>query len=138
MSTAEKFIPSKKYNTTAFILMAVGLLAAIVLYITTHGAAATPKNNKPIMPCFGQPCYKIVCFFLMICNATMFFMCATALAWGGWQIAFTRVTEAVSAMVPIIGVIAVVILLSIVYGGNHVIYHWTDAAHVKHDSVLNF
>lgn len=138
MSTAEKFIPSKKYNTTAFILMAVGLLAAIVLYITTHGAAATPEEQQANNAVFWAALLQNSVFFLMICNATMFFMCATALAWGGWQIAFTRVTEAVSAMVPIIGVIAVVILLSIVYGGNHVIYHWTDAAHVKHDSVLNF
>ncbi|MBK7098539.1 MAG: quinol:cytochrome C oxidoreductase [Sphingobacteriales bacterium] len=138
MSTVEKFIPSKKYNTTAFILMAVGLLAAIVLYITTHGAAATPEEQQAKSAVFWAALLQNSVFFLMICNATMFFMCATALAWGGWQIAFTRVTEAVSSMVPIIGVIAVVILLSIVYGGNHVIYHWTDAAHVEHDSVLNF
>jgi Ni/Fe-hydrogenase subunit HybB-like protein len=36
------------------------------------------------------------------------------------------------------GVLALVILLSIVYGSNHTIYHWTDAEHVKHDAILNY
>jgi Ni/Fe-hydrogenase subunit HybB-like protein len=42
----------------------------------------------------------------------------------------------VSACVPVIGVICGAILLSIAFSGNHEIYHWTDAEHVKHDSVL--
>ena len=132
MSTVEQFVPSKKYNTAAFVLMAIGLLSAIAIFISTHGSTATPQDNAR----FWASMLQNSVFFLMICNATMFFFCATALAWGGWQIAFTRVTEAISAVVPVIGVIAVVILLSIVYGGNHVIYHWTDAAHVEHDPIL--
>src|SRR5690606_23530213 len=30
------------------------------------------------------------------------------------------------------------ILLAITFGSNHTIYHWTDAAHVEHDKILNF
>lgn len=52
--------------------------------------------------------------------------------------AFRRVPEAISAVVPVLGVIALAILLAISYGDNHSIYHWTDAEHVKHDSILNF
>ena len=138
MSTVEKFIPTKKYNIIAFVLMAIGLVAAIALYISTHGAAATPEEEHANHARFWASMLQNSVFFLLVVNAAMFFMCATALAWGGWQIAFTRVTEAVSSVVPVIGVLAVVILLSIVYGGNHNIYHWTDAAHVEHDKVLNF
>ena len=68
----------------------------------------------------------------------MFFICATTLAWGGFQMAFGRVTEAISACVPVIGVICGVILLAIAFGPNHEIYHWTDAEHVQHDATLNF
>ena len=51
---------------------------------------------------------------------------------------FRRVSEAISTVVPVIGVITLVILLAIVLGGNHAIYHWTDTEHVKHDEILNF
>ncbi len=136
MSTVEKFIPTKKYNTIAYALMAIGLVAAIALFISTRGGA-TPEEAKANDARFWASMLQNSVFFLMICNAAMFFFCALTLAWGGWQIAFTRVTEAVTAAVPVLGVIALVILLSIVFGGNHTIYHWTDAAHVEHDPVLN-
>ena len=45
----------------------------------------------------GQPCCRTVYTFLLVVNAAMFFICATTLAWGGWQIAFRRVSEAISA-----------------------------------------
>ncbi|MFV0606698.1 MAG: quinol:cytochrome C oxidoreductase [Niabella sp.] len=136
MSTVEKFTPTKKYNTVAFVLMAIGLVATIALYISTHGAAATPGQAEANHARFWASMLQNSVYFLLVVNAAMFFLCATTLAWGGWQIAFTRVTEAVSSVVPVIGVIALAILLSIVFGGNHVIYHWTDAAHVEHDPVL--
>ncbi len=44
-------------------------------------------------------------YFLLVVNAAMFFICATTLAWGGWQMSFRRVPEAISACVPVIGVI---------------------------------
>jgi len=138
MSTVERFVPTKKYNTIAFVLMATGLVAAILLAINSFGAAPTPEEAHANHARFWASLLQNSIFFLLVVNAAMFFMCATALAWGGWQIAFTRVTEAVSAVVPVIGVIALVILLCIVYGGNHNIYHWTDAAHVEHDPILSY
>ncbi|GAB3419124.1 quinol:cytochrome C oxidoreductase [Niabella aquatica] len=138
MSTVEKFIPAKKYNTIAYVLMGVGLVAAIALYISTHGAAASDEELHRNHARFWASLLQNSVYFLLVVNAAMFFMCATTLAWGGWQIGFSRVTEAVSAAVPVIGVITTVILLSIVFGDNHVIYHWTDAEHVAHDKVLNY
>ncbi len=138
MSTVEKFIPAKKYNTIAYVLMGVGLIAAITLYIATHGAAANEEELHRNHARFWASLLQNSVYFLLVVNAAMFFMCATTLAWGGWQIGFSRVTEAVSSAVPVIGVIAAVILLAIVFGDNHVIYHWTDTEHVAHDKVLNF
>jgi len=46
----------------------------------------------------------------------MFFICVTTLAHGGWQVAFRRVPEAISAVVPVFGTIAAVVLLYIVFG----------------------
>ena len=65
-------------------------------------------------------------FFLMICNASMFFIGVTTLAMGGWQVALKRVPEAISSVVPVIGIITFVILMSIVWGGRTDIFHWLD------------
>ena len=56
----------------------------------------------------------------------MFFICITTLAMGGWQVAMRRVPEAISSVVPILGVITFVILLAIILGGRTDIYHWLD------------
>ncbi len=58
-------------------------------------------------------------FFLLICNASMFFICITTLAMGGWQVAFRRVPEAISALVPVFAILALV-----VFHRNHL---WSSA-----------
>ena len=121
MSTVEKFLPTKKYNTIAYVLMAVGLVATIALYISTHGATGSEEEVHRSHARFWASLLQNSVYFLLVVNAAMFFMCATTLAWGGWQIGFSRVTEAVSSAVPVIGVITAVILLSIVFGDNHTI-----------------
>ena len=120
MSIREKFIVPKRYNTIAVALMAVGILAIAGLY-TAHGSKSDPHEQAR----FWGSLMQNAVYFLLVTNAAMFFLCATTLAWGGWQMAFRRVTEAVSAVVPVIGVICGVILLAICFGNNHEIYHWT-------------
>jgi len=136
-SIRENFAPTKKYNTLAFALMAVGIISIIALYISTHGGTGNEEEKKLQDARFWASLMQNSVFFLLIVNAAMFFICATTLAWGGWQLSFRRVTEAVSACVPVLGVIAAAILLSIAFGSNHTIYHWTDAEHVKHDAILD-
>ncbi|RYY60374.1 MAG: quinol:cytochrome C oxidoreductase [Chitinophagaceae bacterium] len=131
MSTRENFIVPKKYNMISFALMAVGILAVIALYVS-HGSSGDQHTQARF---WGSLLQNSV-YFLLVVNAAMFFICATTLAWGGWQLAFGRVTEAVSACVPVIGVICGVILLSIVFGDNHEIYHWSNPEHVAHDATL--
>lgn len=133
MTFREKFTVPKRYNTIAYALMAVGLLAIVGLYITS-GSKSDPHQQAR----FWASLLMNSVYFLLIVNASMFFICATTLAWGGWQMSFRRVPEAISAAVPVVGTISGVILLAIVFGSNHEIYHWTNAEHVKHDKILNF
>jgi hypothetical protein len=138
MTLREKFTVPKRYNTIAIALMAIGLLAIVGLYIYTH-SSSIPAEEKQVRDArFWASLLQNSVFFLLVVNAAMFFICATTLAWSGWQLSFTRVSEAISAVVPVMGVITLAILLSIAFGSNHTIYHWTDTEHVKHDAILNF
>src|SRR5258705_6649250 len=127
----EQFTIPKRYNTWSLGLMAVGILSIIILFIT-HGAKADQHEQAR----FWASLLQNSVYFLLVTNAAMFFICATTLAWGGWQISFRRVTEAISSVVPVIGTISGVILLAICFSDNHTIYHWADTEHVKHDPIL--
>jgi hypothetical protein len=131
MATRDYFKIPKRYNTVSLALMAIGILSVIILLIT-HGL----KDDAHEQARFWASLLQNSVYFLLVVNASMFFICATTLAWGGWQMAFRRVPEAISACVPVIGVITFVVLMVVVFGGNHEIYHWTDGEHVKHDEIL--
>lgn len=129
----ERFEIPKRYNTWSIGLMAVGLLSVIILFIT-HGS----KSDEHVSARFWASLLQNSVYFLLVVNATMFFIAATTLAWGGWQISFRRVTEAISACVPVVGAIAFVILMILVWGPNHVLYEWADPKVVDHDAALKF
>jgi hypothetical protein len=133
MRIREQFILTNRYKTISFVLMAVGILAIIGLYIT-HGAKKDPHEQAR----FWGSLLQNGVYFLLVTNAAMFFICATTLAWGGWQMAFRRVSEAISACVPVVGLICGVILLAILFGNNHELYHWSDDAAVKMDEALQW
>lgn len=131
MAIREQFLIPKRYNTTAIVLMAIGIISLIILFIT-HGAQSDAHSQAR----FWASLLQNSVYFLLVVNASMFFICATTLAWGGWQMSFRRVTEAISTCVPVIAVILFVVLMAVVFGGNHEIYHWTDTEHVKQDDAL--
>ncbi|MEO6070075.1 MAG: quinol:cytochrome C oxidoreductase [Chitinophagaceae bacterium] len=131
MATREQFVIPKRYNSISLILMAVGILSIIILFFT-HGASSDPNMQAR----FWASLLQNSVYFLLVVNAVMFFICATTLAWGGWQMSFRRVSEAISACVPVMAIICLVVLMAVVFGGNHQLYHWTDAEHVKHDDIL--
>lgn len=132
MSIRSTFTAPKNYNTVALSLIAIGVLSIIGLWVTS-GSSTDPHEQAR----FWASLLQNSVFFLLVVNASMFFVCITTLAWGGWQMSFRRVPEAISAVIPVVGVICAAILLAIVFGDNHTIYHWTDAEHVKHDEILN-
>ena len=133
MSIREKFVVPKRYNTIAITLMVIGLLAIVGLYVTHGGKDDAHKQAR-----FWGSLLQNSVYFLLLVNAAMFFICATTLAWGGWQMSFRRVSEAISTCVPVVGTNCGVILLLVCFGSNHELYHWTDTEHVKNDAILNF
>jgi hypothetical protein len=133
MAIREQFLIPKRYNTIAMALMAIGLISVIILFIT-HGSSGDEHERARF---WGSLLQNSV-YFLLTVNAAMFFLCATTLAWAGFQVAFRRVTEAISTCVPVIGIITLIVLFAILFGGDHVIYHWSDDAAVKNDAALSY
>ena len=125
MSIKEHFEIPKRYKIWSLGLMAVGVLSLIIGFImygsTTRFWSALLQNSV---------------YFLLVVNAAMFFFCAATLAMGGWQLAFRRVTEAISACVIPIGIITFIILLCIVFGKQDGVYDWLNKDLVSKDEVL--
>src|SRR5689334_22468366 len=131
MSIKEQFVRTKGYNTWSMGLMAVGIVSIIILFVT-HGA----KSDQREQARFWASLLQNSVYFLLVTNAVMFFICATTLAWGGWQISFRRVSEAISTATPVIGVISIIIMFILVFGNNHVIYQWADPEKVRASHAL--
>jgi len=127
-SIKEHFEIPGRYKQWSFGLMGVGILSLIVGFIL-YGSADHGTR-------FWATLLQNSVYFLLIVNAAMFFFCATTLAWGGFQMTFRRVTEAISASVIPIGTITFVILMCIVFGGKDTIYEWLNKDHVMKDEVL--
>jgi hypothetical protein len=132
MAIKEFFAIPTRYRTWSFALIGIGVLSVIVGFFL-YGTGDVHHKTR-----FWATLLHNSIYFLLICNACMFFICATTLAWGGWQIAFQRIPEAISAAVPVIGTIALIVLLAIAFGGHHMshIYHWTDTEAVANDHIL--
>src|SRR3954452_3500919 len=76
-------------------------------------------------------------FFTMICNACMFFICASTLSMASWYTTFRRVPEALSSMVIIFGSITFLILIYVVLiDHNTNIYYWLSPD-AKKDVILS-
>lgn len=139
-SIREQFEVTGKMKTWSMGLIGIGILVFIIGFITM--GLSSDHDKQAIF--WGTLMYNSI-FFLLICNASMFFICINTLAHSGWQTAFRRVPEAISAVVPIFGLIAIFILFYIVFGLNHdghnAIYSWvnpgTDKLLIKKEGFLN-
>ena len=128
MSIKENFETPSRYKTWSLALMGVGALSLIVGYIL--------YGNQDGSTRFWSALLHNSVYFLLVVNAAMFFFAASTLAWGGWQISFRRVTEAIAACVIPIGAICFVILLALVFGNKSNIYDWLNKDLVAHDEAL--
>ncbi len=118
----------KKWGMGLTILGVITLLAGVVLL-----AMGKEEHDHTR---FWAVLLQNSVFFLLVVNSAMFFIGVTTLALGGWQQSFRRVPEAISTLVPVFGVLAFVVLMCIVFGGqgDH-IYHW-NTEHAKSDKIL--
>jgi hypothetical protein len=99
-------------------LMGIGILSVLVGYFM-YGTGDEESQAR-----FWGTMLQNSVYFLLVVNAAMFFICATTLAMAGFQMAFRRVTEAISVAVIPLGIIAFCILMALIFGHQHHIYHW--------------
>ena len=127
----QQFEISAGYKKWTSILLGVGGLA-FVLGIVFLGMS----KDELAQTRFWSVLLQNSTFFLLVVNASMFFICVTTLAMGGWQMAFRRVPEAISSVVPVFSILALLVFVGIIFGHKHSIYHWLDKDHVAHDPIL--
>ena len=118
-------------------LIGAGVIALLYGLIVFHPFAHAGHGENVNSTRFWAVLLQNSVFFLLICNASMFFIGVTTLAMGGWQVALKRVPEAISSVVPVLGIITFLILMSIVWGGRTDIFHWLDKEAVANDPILN-
>jgi hypothetical protein len=116
-------------------LMIVGAVALLIGIFTLHPGGSSHGDDVNSTRFWAVLLQNSV-FWLLLVNVSMFFISIHTLAWGAWQVAFKRVTEAISAVVPIMGVLTLIIILSIVFGHRYDIYPWLDKTAVASDKAL--
>lgn len=124
------------YKKWTWGLIVAGLIALLYGFIMYHPFAHAGHGENTNSTRFWAALLQNSVYWLLLVNASMFFICVTTMAMGGWQVAFRRVTEAISSAVPVLGIITFVILLAIVFGHRTDIYHWLDADAVANDKIL--
>ena len=124
------------YKKWTYALIGIGAAALIYGLIAlkpfAHGAHGEITDGTRFWAVMLQNCT----FWLLITNASMFFIGVTTLAMGGWQVALRRVPEAISSVVPVLAIINFLILMAIVWGGHDDIYHWVNKETVENDHIL--
>ncbi|MGN6493928.1 MAG: quinol:cytochrome C oxidoreductase [Agriterribacter sp.] len=125
-------IPSG-YKKWTYGLLAVGILAFVAGFIFLGMSKDEHDQTR-----FWAVLLQNSLYFLMICNASMFFICALTLGHSGWQITFRRVPEAISAVVPVFSILALLVFIGIIMGHHHHIYHWIDKEAVANDEILTW
>jgi len=124
------------YKKWTYGLIGAGLIALLYGFIMFHPFAHAGHGENVNSTRFWAVLLQNSVFFLLVVNAAMFFICVTTMAMAGWVVAFRRVSEAISSVVPILGVLTFVILMAIVFGGRTDIYHWLDKEAVANDHIL--
>src|SRR3954464_13812238 len=110
MRLREQYEVTGGLRTWSLGLMGVGILS-VIIGIFVYGTGDEHHQAR-----FWATMLQNSIYFLLIVNAVMFFICATTLAMGGWQMSFRRVSEAISVAVIPVGIIAFIVLMSLVFG----------------------
>ena len=124
------------YKKWSMGLMGVGIIALLYGLIMYHPFEHAGHGENINSTRFWAVLLQNSVFWLLLVNTSMFFIGFTTLAMGGWQVALRRVPEAISSVVPILGVITFVILMAIVWGDRTDIFHWLDEEAVANDKLL--
>ena len=127
---------SGSYKKWTMGLLIVGAIALLYGFIMYHPFSPAGHNENINGTRFWAVLLQNAVYWLLIVNASMFFIGVTTLAMGGWQVALRRVPEAISSVVPVLGAIAFLILMAIVWGGHDDIYLWVNKETVANDKII--
>ncbi|MDQ6845364.1 MAG: quinol:cytochrome C oxidoreductase [Bacteroidota bacterium] len=130
-----QYVTPAGYKKWSAGLMIAGLLTLIGGIIFLNPMAGSHGENVNSTR-FWAVMLQNSLFWLMLVNTSTFFIGITTLAMGGWQVALRRVSDAISSLVPVMGLLTLVVILSIVFGHRTDIYPWLDKEMVAHDEVL--
>ncbi len=128
------------YKKWTWGLIVAGVLALLYGFIMFHPFEAAGHGHGGAHSSstrFWAVLLQNSVYWLLVVNASMFFICVTTMAMGGWQVALRRVPEAISSVVPALGIITFLVLMAIVWGGRTDIYHWLDKEAVANDKILS-
>ena len=125
-----QYAQTTSYKNIAKALLGVGVLV-FLLGLFTLGLSKDPVENMR----FWAGLLHNSVYFLLVVNASMFFVCATILAMGGWVIGLRRIPEALSKAVPIMGVLTLIILIILMFKGDGIYQHWISE-HASHDKLI--
>jgi hypothetical protein len=134
---ANSFELPANYKKWTMGLIAAGVIALLYGFIMFHPFEHAGHGENINSTRFWAVLLQNSVFWLLLVNTSMFFIGFTTLAMGGWQVALRRVPEAISSVVPVLGIITFIILMSIVWGGRTDIFHWLDKEVVANDPLLN-
>lgn len=124
----EQFSIPGKVRVTSIVLSIVGLLALIIGIFSLNGDQGNARF-------WGILLFNSV-FFLLIVLGALVALCAATLAQGSWHVAYKRVIEAMVMAIPILGGIAFIVMMCVVWGDKYQVYEWVDKGIVSHDHLL--
>lgn len=126
----ERFEVPAKLKSTGLILLIIGIVTLVAGFFMLLGDKSEIAHTR-----FWVVLLHNSVFFLFITLASIFIQAAVTLAQGGWILAYKRVPEAIGANVWIFGLIALVVLFAIVFGGgdHNAVFHWV---HPEGDKIL--
>ena len=122
----------KKWSAGLMIAGLLTLIGGVIFLNPGAGAHGENVNGTRFWAVLLQNCL----FWMLLVNVSTFFIGITTLAMGGWQAALRRVPDAISSVLPVMGILTLAIILCIVFGNRTDIYPWLDKEMVAHDEVL--
>lgn len=125
----ERFEVPARLKTTGIVLLLVGLATLV------GGGIALLGGQPEDQARFWIVLLQNSIYFLFLAVSSVFIQAAAGLAQGSWIVAYRRVPESIGANVWVFGLIALVVLFSIVFGlgAHNPVYHWV---HPDGDVVL--
>ena len=130
-SIKEQFEIPGTLKTWAYALIGIG--GAALLYGMFTKGFSTDEHEQAHF--WGTLMYNTI-FWTLVCNAAMFFICFSTMAQAAWMQSLRRIAEAISTLVPVFGTITFAVLMFVVLGDKHHIYHWLDHEAVMKDPIL--